>query len=370
MESTEAKEVQDEVKEVVGNKRPFYDRDVADNVYRSGTERPKNYWYLMHELQKDRGSPPPSEELYESYKSAIATTNGNESSLLDAVKVFFKDWDNDNGNGNENYGQVVQQELTIFGNKPEVADSESPTPDLVEGFRGGKEYLEQIYASFDGAADMIRDEQTRSLAFCHFAGVCAPGNTLLDLEETDLRYIGSFLTAERRLATKYVEIFSNGEYFWRDMQGYASVITLMMTESRITLFAHSCQEGSDENHNGGNYLEYHMSEILCLSPATSYETFKEAWRALRNAQEHAKERSVQIALEMKKSMQASAWDHFNRKRNYEAIEGFQLMVARRRIMAIEAWRSEDEMIQSRRNLDGMGPEDREAYFELQQVRYD
>ncbi|TGO52543.1 hypothetical protein BCON_0139g00080 [Botryotinia convoluta] len=407
MESTEATEMQDEVKEALdssgddsaniilrntlyrsqegmvaadesepyvleglqtGSMRPVLDSGVLDYGYHWGSERPKNYKYLIYELQKERGSPPPSEKLYESYKFAAATTNGNESSLFNAAKVFFKDWDNDNGNENENYGQIVQQEFTIFGNRTTIAHLKSPTPRLVEGFRDGKEYLEQLYESFDGAADMIRDERTRSSAFCHFAGECAPSGTSFGREAIRLRYIGAFLVAERRLAFKYVKRFSsNGEYYRCDKQDYASVITFMMNESRITLFAHFCRTGSNIKYNDGKYLEYHMSEILCLSPATSYETFKEAWKVLRNTQEHSKERAFLIALEMKKSMQVAAWKAFNAEKKDEAREDFQSVLARRRMMAIEAWRSEEGMIQSRRNLDGMGPEDREAYFKLQEV---
>ncbi|TGO41602.1 hypothetical protein BHYA_0019g00320 [Botrytis hyacinthi] len=344
---------------------------VEDHGFHWGLERPKNYEYLIHELQKGRGSPPPSEELYESYKFAVATANGDGSSLFDAVNVFFKDWNNDNGNENENYGQIVQQEFTIFRNRSKLSGINSPTLRLVEGFRDGKEYLEQLYQSFDGAIDMIRDERTRSSVFCHFAGECAPSNTLWGREAPCLRYIGGFLVAERRLALQYVKRFSfNGEYYLCDKRDHASVITFMMTESRITLFAHFCRNGSNMKYNNGKYLEYHMSEILRLSPATSYETFKEAWKVLRNAQEHSKERAFLVAQEMKKSMQVAAWEAFNAKKKYDVGEDFHSMLAHRRKMGIETWRSEEEMIQSRRNLDGMGPEDREAYFKLQQVRYD
>lgn len=75
---------------------------------------------------------------------------------------------------------------------------------------------------------------------------------------------------------------------------------------------------------------------------------------------------------MKKSMHtAAAWGAFIAEKKNEARADSQSrdrMLARR-YMAIEAWRSEEEIIQSRRNLDGMGPKDREAYFKLQEVRY-
>ncbi|TGO29690.1 hypothetical protein BPAE_0012g00450 [Botrytis paeoniae] len=410
VESTEATEMQDELKEAVnlsgddsaniilrntlhrpqeglvaadesnpydlerlqtGSKTPVLDSSVLYYGCHWGAERPKNYKYLIYELQKERGSPPPSEELYESYKFAAATTNGNESSLFNAAKVFFKNWDNDDGNENGNYGQILQQEFTIFGKRTTKADLKSPTPHLVEGFRDGKEYLEKLYESFNGVADMIRDERTRSSAFCHFAGECAPSGTSFGCEAVRLRYIGAFLVAERRLAFHYLKRFSsNGEYYRCDKKDHASVITFIMSDSRITLFAHFGRIGSNMEYNDGKYLEFHMSELLCLSPAISYETFKEAWTVLRNTQEYSKDRAVLIALEMEKSMQVAAWEAFNAEKKDEAREDFQSVLARRRIMAIEAWRSEEEMIQSRRNLDGMGPEDREAYFKLQEVRYD
>ncbi|KAF5874823.1 uncharacterized protein Bfra_003272 [Botrytis fragariae] len=410
VESTEATEMQDELKEAVnssgddsaniilrntlhrsqealvaadetdlydperlqtGSKTPVLDSGVRYYGYHWGSERPKNYNYLIYELQKERGSPPPSEELYESYKFAAATTNGNESSLFNAAKVFFKDWDNDNGNENGNYGQIVQEEFTIFGKRATEVDLKSPMPHLVEGFRDGRVYLEQLYESFDGAADMIRDERTRSSAFCHFAGEYAPSGTSFGCEAVRLRYIGAFLVAERRLAFHYLKKFSSsGEYYRCDKKDYASVITFIMSESRITLFAHFGRTGSNMEYNDGKYLEFHMSELLCLSPATSYETFREAWAILRNAQEYSKDQAVLIALEMEKSMQVAAWKAFNAEKKDVARGDSQSVLARRRIMAIEAWRSEEEMIQSRRNLDGVGPEDREAYFRLQEVRYD
>ncbi|TGO66547.1 hypothetical protein BOTNAR_0059g00290 [Botryotinia narcissicola] len=351
--------------------RPVLESVMGDHGFYLGSERPKNYEYLTHELQKGRGSPPPSEELYESYKHAVATANGDGSSLFDAVNVFFKDWNNDSGDENENYGQIVQQEFTLFNNRAKGSHLSSPELRMVEGFRDGKEYLEQLYRSFNGAIDMIRDGRARSSVFCHFAGECAPSNTLWGREAPCLRYIGAFLVAERRLALQYTKRFSaNGEYYFCDKQDYASVITFMMTESHITLFAHFCRTGSNMQYNNGKCLEYHMSEILRLSPAISYEKFKEAWAVLRNTQEHSKERTFSMAREMKKSMQVVAWEAFKVNKNYEVEEGFKSMVAHRRRMGIEAWRSEEEMIQSRRNLDGMGPEDREAYFKLQQVRYD
>lgn len=409
MESTEATEVQDVVNEVVnssvddsentelrnslcrsqekvaadesdaydleehkiGSMKPVLDGlMVRDYGFYWGSERPKNYKYLIRELQKGRGSPPPSEELYESYKFAVATANGDGSSLFDAVKVFFKDWNDDNGNQNENYGQIVQQEFTIFRNCSKLSGINPPTLRLVEGFRDGKEYLEQLYQSSDGAVDLIRDERTRSSVFCHFAGECAPGTTLWGREATCLKYIGGFLASERRLALQYVKRFSShGGYYFGDKQDHSSIFTFMMTESRITLFAHFSRISSNMKYKNGKYLEYHMSEILRLSPAISYETFKEAWRVLRNAQEHSKERAVRIAREMKKSMQVAAWQAFNAMKKYEDGEDFKWMLAHRRKMGIEEWRSEEDTIQSRRNLDGMGPEDREAYFKLQQVRY-
>ncbi|KAF7881279.1 hypothetical protein EAF00_011952 [Botryotinia globosa] len=390
-EHTEATEVQHEVKEAVNSPgddsaniesqelvapdesdaydregprtesmRPVFESVMGDRGFHWGLERPKNYGYLTHELQKGRRSPPPSEELYESYKLAVATANGNGSSLFDAVNVFFKDSNNDSGDENKNYGQIVQQEFTLFRHRTKASHLSSPKLRLIEGFRDGKEYLEQLYQSFDGAIDMIRDERARSSVFCHFAGECAPSNTLWGREAPCLRYIGAFLVAERRMALQYVKRFSSdGEYYFRDKQDHASVITFMMTESRITLFAHFARR-----------IEYNMSEIFRLSPAISYEKFKQAWRVLRNAQEHSKKRAFSMAREMRNSMQVAAWEAFTARKKYDFGEDFGLMLAHRRKMGIEAWRSEEEMIQSRRTLDGMGPEDREAYFKLQQVRYD
>ncbi|TGO14088.1 hypothetical protein BTUL_0058g00130 [Botrytis tulipae] len=406
MKSTEATEVQDEVKEAVNSPgddsanielrnalcgsqelvaadksdaydlegpktesmRPVLESVMGDHGFHWGLERPKNYEYLAHELQKGRESPPPSEELYESYKLAVATANGDGSSLFDAMNVFFKDWNIDSGDENVNYGQIVQQEFTLFRHRSKVSHFTSPKLRMVEGFRDGKEYLEQLYRSFDGAIDMIRDERTRSSVFCHFAGECAPSNTLWGREAPCLRYIGAFLVAERRMVLQYVKRFSsNGKYYFCDKQDHASVITFMMTESHITLFAHFSRTGSNMQYSNGKYLEYHMSEILRLSPAISYKTFKEAWAVLRNAQEHSADRAFSMAREMKRSMQVAAWEAFNAKKKYDFGEDFGLMLAHKRRMGIESWRSEEEMIQSRRNLDGMGPEDREAYFKLQQL---
>ncbi|TEY46327.1 hypothetical protein BOTCAL_0316g00070 [Botryotinia calthae] len=351
-----------------GSMRPVIDGDTLDYEDHWKSDRPRDYEFLRSSLREERGSPPPSEELYESYKSAAAATNGNRSSLFDAVKIFLKNWDNDNDSGNENgnYGQIIQQEFTLFGNRAGMADLESPTPRIVEGFRDGREYLEQLYESFDGAVEMIRDERTRSSAFCHFAGECAPIGTSFGREAVRLRYLGAFMVAERRLAFEYMKRFrSNKEYYWCDLKDCATVFTFMMNESWISLSAHFTRKSSKRKHRYGRYLEYHMCELLCLYPDTSYEAFKEAWTVLRNTQQISKERSFAIALEMKKSMQTAAWAAFNPKDSHS-----QDRLQARRRMAIEEWRSEEEMIQSRRNLDGMGPEDREAYFKLQEVRYD
>ncbi|KAM0134530.1 hypothetical protein ACHAP3_005424 [Botrytis cinerea] len=360
-----------------GSMRPVIGGDTLDYEDHWKSERPRDYEFLRSALREERGSPPPSEELYESYKSAAAAANGNKSSLFDAVKIFFKDWDNDNdngnGNGNGNYGQIIQQEFTLFGNRAEMADLKSPTPRIVEGFRGGKEYLKQLYKSFDGAAEMIRDKRTRSSAFCHFAGDCAPISDSYGREAHRLGYLGAFMLAERRLAFEYMKRFrSNGEYYWGDLKECATVFTFMMNESWISLSGHFTRKSSKRKHRYGSYLEYQKCELFCFYTDVSYEVFKEAWTVLRNTQQISKERSVAIALEMKKSMHtAAAWGAFIAEKKNEARADSQSrdrMLARR-YMAIEAWRSEEEMIQSRRNLDGMGPKDREAYFKLQEVRY-
>ncbi|KAF7892425.1 uncharacterized protein EAF01_010505 [Botrytis porri] len=376
VESTGAAAIKDEVKDAldlsadesapsdlkglfrIGSIRPDLDSGLLDSECHWGSERPTNYDYLTYNLRKKRGSPPPSEELYESFRFAAATMNGNESAIFNAAKVFFKDRDKIDGNEIRKHGQMIQREF------------ESPTPYLVGGFRVGQEYLEELYERFDGAADTTRDERTQSPA--HSAEQRTPNDTSFGYVAARLRCIGAYFVEERRLAIRCLKRWSpNAAYYRFDEKDHAHVFTFIISESCITLFANFGRTGSnvEAQDEAGIYLEYHMSELLCLSPATSYETFKEAWTALRNAEEYSKQPFVPIDLEKQKSVQVAAWEAFDTEKKNDDTEDFKSVLARRRMLAIEAWRSEEEMIKSRRNLDGMGPDDREAYFKLQQVRY-
>ncbi|KAJ8059489.1 hypothetical protein OCU04_011150 [Sclerotinia nivalis] len=217
------------------------------------SEKPSNYDALLRQLGAGRNSPPPTEEVYNSYISAV--TNRDQDIFV-ARDLLFKG-PSQPGAVLPNYGVITRQEFTILGDHDGLKDLVGPQPDYIEGFHNRRDVLKALYNDVDGAAEMVENESTRSLVLPSLAGHWTRPGVPIEMAMIQLRYIGAAMVTEKRRALKRIRNFV-GTKITPQVQ-FRGVITFTMQESTLTFYTHFRRTGKAKKYSINMIPEYHMN---------------------------------------------------------------------------------------------------------------
>lgn len=252
------------------------------------SEKPDDIDSQLEDLRRGRSSPPPTREVYEMYR--FASTRKNAPDIFAAKEFIFKV-----GHPSfATYGQLPNQEYTIFRGFNQICDLEGPNPDMIEGFiQNDQHILKWLYDGVDGAAEMIERADTRSSALSWFAGQWTRPGQLIEKAVTQVKYIGAVMVAERHQITRRINrvaMVNKVEFEERGVHE-CSVRTFIIDGSRIHFFAHFRRKGKAKKYRINNVPEYHMYHLDTVDLNESFESFERGWRYIRNSQSFGARRS-------------------------------------------------------------------------------
>lgn len=197
------------------------------------------------------------------------------------VSKLLKDCDDDDDKG---YASTFNQAFTGYPRDAGFNKGLSaPQPDFVEGPRLF-EYLPFPVDEHVAGAVLYKDDPG-SITLPHIAGEWKGPTGDMRLAKVQSRYDGAALVYARRQALSYMRR--------SDPPGHAEITTFTTNGEQINFFAHYAAEAEDGT------LEYHQFPIKSTSLVNSYGHHEEGRRALRNAQDYAREQSYALMDQLK-----------------------------------------------------------------------
>ncbi|KAF7874341.1 hypothetical protein EAF04_003013 [Stromatinia cepivora] len=302
------------------------------------SEKPSNYYALLDRLNADRNSPPPTEEVYNSYISAVR--NKDQDVFIERDFLFKEPRQPEPAL--PDCGVITRQEFTILGDHDGLKDLVGPQPDYIEGFHNRRDILKALYDDVDGAAEMLENESSRSLVLPSLAGHWTRPGVPIEMAMIQLRYIGAAMVTEKRRALKRIRNFMGMKITTKEQ--HRGVITFKMQESTLTFYTHFRRTGKSKKYSFNMIPEYHMYELHSVVLNRSLGAFQQGWKLIRNAQElglfHSNLLIRALSIVLPHEIQVVALRARNR-----AAEA-RLAALR----ALNAWRIETRRVMERRAL--------------------
>jgi hypothetical protein len=180
----------------------------------------------------------------------------------------------------QNYEQCFSQPFTGFPKDVGVNNGLPPAhPDFVEG-PVLSEYRPMPVDKIHGAVLYVDNHNHDSITLPHIAGEWREYGENLKTTRMQSGYTGAALVYARNQAL--------GEIGAADPPGHASITTFTTDGNTLDLYAHYAENG-----------KYHQRIVGSASLTGSYQGFRQGYRMLRNAQDHARETSYALRDELR-----------------------------------------------------------------------
>ncbi|KAK0655218.1 hypothetical protein B0T16DRAFT_450942 [Cercophora newfieldiana] len=239
----------------------------------------KNLKDIRQQQAKSRASASPPESVYNNYVKRVDVAGNKATMIFTTGKLLLKECPT----------MHLAAYNLAFKNLPKDAGFNNglsaPQPDFIEGLEK-EEYRPFPVDDFIPEAALSKDNPY-SITLPQIAGEWTGPDG--DIKETNLQsaYYGAAMVYLRNKALAYM-----GK---EDPPGHASVNTFATDGKTLNLFAHYA--APSEDHEGA--LKYHQCLVSSTSLTSSYESFKEGRKQLRNAQDQARAQSNALKDQLK-----------------------------------------------------------------------
>lgn len=243
----------------------------AGNGIHKPLSRPHNTPALLTQPHQT-ASPPDS--MYECHAYTVGCVP-DEEIMLGELAQLLTDYA---GSG---YRRVFKQAFTAYPMDVGFNDGlPVPKPCFVQGLCQEEFLPFPIADELDSA--VVFDGKDFAMALPHIAG---EWNRNMEEAILHISYTGAALVHSRNEALAYM-----GK---PDPPGHAHITTFATDGTTLTFFAHYTKEWE-------GILRYHMWPVSTINLTSSYESFKEGVKQLRNAQDYAREQSYHLMGDLKK----------------------------------------------------------------------
>ncbi|EPE02347.1 hypothetical protein F503_03932 [Ophiostoma piceae UAMH 11346] len=243
-----------------------------------GSKPPANLEDLREQHARSRATVSPTESEYKSYARKVARIPNEATMVVETSRHMLKEYDDDA------YHQSFNRSFTGFPDDVGFNNGLSaPQPDFVEGLEMGEYDPFPVDEQVDGA--VLYKDNPRSMTLPHLAAEWkGPGK---NMEEARLQsaYDGAALVFARNQALSHI-----GK---PDPPGHAEVTTFATDGTTLNLFAHYAAETEDGT------LEYHQYRVKSTNLIDSHEDFRNSYKHIRNAQDHARGQSYALRDDLK-----------------------------------------------------------------------
>jgi len=242
---------------------------------------PANLEEIEERLGRPRRSASPSESTYKRYLKATRRGCSSKTTMMfETGGKLLKEYNDDAHNGS------AREFNGVYTNLARNASFKDGLPAQQLDFFEGVERREfrQTRAADDIPRTSLSSNEPDSIIFPHIAGAWkGPGRETED-DQLKQGYNGAALVYGRRQALDHMGI----PY----VEGHSHITTFNTDGTTLNLFAHH----STPYEKWGFELPYvyHQYQISSTNIRNSYEEFKTAWRQLRNAQDRAREESLNL----------------------------------------------------------------------------
>lgn len=242
------------------------------------SEPPENLEDIRKRYAHSRGTASPTRSMYSEYLETVRT-DANEATIVAEVSSQLL-----KKHGRKGYSKAFNRAMNEFPEGVGFNDGLStPRPDYVEGLRMNEFRPFPVVDNIQGAA--LHTERLESITLSHLAGEFKAGGKDLSKAALQSAYAGAALVYARNQALSYLEK--------PDAPGHAEISTFTTDGTTINLFANY----ADRTEDGS--LEYHQYPVQSIDLTDSHQAFKEGRKALRNAQDHARELSYDLRDRLK-----------------------------------------------------------------------
>ncbi|KAI8960869.1 hypothetical protein F5Y11DRAFT_328373 [Daldinia sp. FL1419] len=251
----------------------------ADQAYKNcilpprHSKPPANLKDIQERHSRSRATASPTESEYKRYTNKVGRAPNEATMVVETSRRMLKDYDD------EGYHQSFNQSFTGFPEDVGFNDGLSaPQPDFVEGLEKREYDPFPVDEHVSGA--VLYDDDPDSLALPHVAGEWKGRGRNMEEARLQSSYDGAALVYARGKALSHM-----GK---SDPPGHAEVTTFTTDGTTLNLFAHYAAETEDGT------LEYHQHRIKSTNLIDSHEDFKDGYKQLRNAQDHARNQSYAL----------------------------------------------------------------------------
>ncbi|KAJ4285969.1 hypothetical protein N0V90_013535 [Kalmusia sp. IMI 367209] len=246
--------------------------------------RPPTNIDSIRERVAERTAASPTESDYRRYVNVVESAI-NEATMIHKVNTrVLKEYDD------ENYHQVFNQAFTGFPKEVGFNNGLSvPKPDFIEGLSMREYQPFPIDEHVDGA--VLYKETHKSLVLPHLAGEYKGFGKDLGTARVQSAYDGAALVYARNEALSYL-----GK---ADPPGHAQVITFTTDGTTLNLYAHYAAP------SGHGSIQYYQYPIMYINLLESREQYSNGRRALRKAQDYAREQSYLLRDQLKEHWERS-----------------------------------------------------------------
>ncbi|RMJ08998.1 hypothetical protein CDV36_011388 [Fusarium kuroshium] len=232
---------------------------------------------------RSRGTPSPTESMYQNYVEGITTAPNEMGVTVEVGRQLLKSYPG------ERYNQAFNKAFTGFPKNAGVNNGLSaPQPDFVEGLGVDEFRPLPIEDCVDGA--VLYKDNPDSITLPHLAGEFkGPGKNMMHAK-LQSAYDGAALVHGRNRA-----LDSLGE---PSTAGHAKVTTFTTDGTNLNLFAHYATPSED------GATKYHQYPINSTILTNSLQDFRQGYRQIRNAQDYAREESYKLRDQLKEDWKA------------------------------------------------------------------
>jgi hypothetical protein len=239
---------------------------------------PENLEEIRKQYAHSRGTASPTRSMYSEYVNTVQG-DANEATIVTEVssQLFKKP-------GIRGYGKAFNRAVKEFPEGVGFNNGLSaPRPDYVEGLRMYEFHPLPVVDNIQGA--VLHGENPYSITLPHLAGEFKGTGKDLLKGELQSAYAGAALVYGRNQALSYLEK--------PDAPRHAEISTFTTDGTTLNLFANY----ADRTEDGS--LQYHQYPVQSIKLTDSHQAFKEGRKALRNAQDHARELSYDLRDRLK-----------------------------------------------------------------------
>lgn len=267
----------------------------AIQAYRNGildkwcSKAPINLEELrVHFTQSRSTSPPPSNSVFDDYTYRVGSAFNQPTTVVESSLILLKRYEG------RDYRRTFNHAFTGFPNNVGLNNKLSPPqPDFVEGLELSQYSNLPVETLIQGS--VLYQDNPHSIVLPHIAGEWkGPGKDMMQAE-LQSSYVGAALMFARTEALVWL-----GKC---EAPGHAAVTTFTTDGTKLNIFAHHAAMSEDGE------LQYHQYPIISFDLLQSHQEFEDGCRALRNAQDYARQQSFALRDQLKERWKQARSGH-------------------------------------------------------------